>query len=855
MIYDMHNRIVNIDWKKEALQRYFFLLVIMILFVGLFLTSGNYIKKLQKDYQEYILQPEELYGIEKQNLKDFILEEEYLISTTNDPWIEYDIGTKVMAKVIELDFDGVKSDDCWGTIFNTDTWEYHTYYLKNGKVLVYYDEPEELQHLRFDLVSSQSICFKLERIIINSSYGLKIYAVKQIIPLVILCVSAFWGLAQVIYFIKRKEKRKGIVITGILAVLLINLSAIMYQNIFLNEIEQETLLWMILVSSTFSMLTLIRNNNKENSERRIWKEDVKKGLKVILSIIIFALLQVEILELLTETPYNFERFSAGMWNIVIIFLLLNFGYLFMGNLKASMVFVNIFVSILAICNHYFYQFRGNPFELSDCVMAATAVNVIGNYKFGWDDNLSIFLLIELGLICWFQIIDFRRKWTKRSVAAGCLSGGVLVLMVTFYTPGVSYWDQIASARDLGYLNSFVAYARRDLTIEKPEGYSKSVAESILAKYEEEIKVCAENEGSEEKKLPNIIVLMDEAFADLPLTYGFDTDIDGMPFIHSLMENTVKGNLKVSIFGGSTANTEYEFLTGNTLAFLHAGSVPYMQYVKKPQASLASELKKLGYHTIAFHPENPSNYNRNTVYPNLGFDTFISKEDNLEFRESLRGYMTDSADMMNVMEIYESQKGSEPLFLFNVTMQNHGDYNRNESPLEAKVKTVDEELQYTQLLEYLALIKKTDEAFESLISYFEKQENKVIVLMFGDHQPGLDSEIYAAIGSNANTPDASLEEREKMYTVPFIMWANYDIDEEENVLISPGFLRSMLLEKAGVEMSAYDKFLAQCRGEYSAINFIGYYDRDGNLKACDGKYEGEEGLREYWILQYENMFGK
>lgn len=93
-------------------------------------------------------------------------------------------------------------------------------------------------------------------------------------------------------------------------------------------------------------------------------------------------------------------------------------------------------------------------------------------------------------------------------------------------------------------------------------------------------------------------------------------------------------------------------------------------------------------------------------------------------------------------------------------------------------------------------------------------------MFGDHQPGLDSEIYAAIGSNANTPDASLEEREKMYTVPFIMWANYDIDEEENVLISPGFLRSMLLEKAGVEMSAYDKFLAQCRGEYPAINLIG-----------------------------------
>ena len=65
--------------------------------------------------------------------------------------------------------------------------------------------------------------------------------------------------------------------------------------------------------------------------------------------------------------------------------------------------------------------------------------------------------------------------------------------------------------------------------------------------------------------PNLIVIMNESFADYTsIGKGLDLSEDCMPFIHSLTENTIKGTAYVSIFGGNTPNSEYEFLTGNTM---------------------------------------------------------------------------------------------------------------------------------------------------------------------------------------------------------------------------------------------------------------------------------------------------
>ena len=116
--------------------------------------------------------------------------------------------------------------------------------------------------------------------------------------------------------------------------------------------------------------------------------------------------------------------------------------------------------------------------------------------------------------------------------------------------------------------------------------------------------------------------MDEAFSDPAVLGEVDANMDYMPFVHSLQngaENAITGKLHVSVKGGNTANTEFEFLTGNTMAFLPQGSVAYQQYIHEETQSLASYLKSLGYTTRAAHPYKASGWDRETVYPLLGFE--------------------------------------------------------------------------------------------------------------------------------------------------------------------------------------------------------------------------------------------
>ena len=116
--------------------------------------------------------------------------------------------------------------------------------------------------------------------------------------------------------------------------------------------------------------------------------------------------------------------------------------------------------------------------------------------------------------------------------------------------------------------------------------------------------------------------MNEAFSDPSVLGDFTTNEDYMPFVHSLLDgadNTISGHLNVSVKGGNTANTEFEYLTGASMAFLPYGSIPYQQYVKKETPSMASYLSSLGYYTIAMHPYRAAGWDRNLVYPKLGFD--------------------------------------------------------------------------------------------------------------------------------------------------------------------------------------------------------------------------------------------
>lgn len=797
----------------------------------LFLLAGIYLLYLFHTCPQITISQEELYGENNQNLKDFEIFNDGLYSTSGDPWIEYHLEEPICVKLLEIECSGIEIAGLSSEIFNTDTWESETYILKNGTMKISYDNVT-MQNLRFDLVETDAVYLEVKQVVFNSKNGIIFYVLKQCILVLILLITLECLIFQAQEITAgNKLVKKMMPILGLTGILLCA------YNIYYLKVNQTLRTWMYLVITANLLLMLI--GSEIFNKRHLFLESTY--------ILLYAIVDFGLIEIMSGIEYNFKNLNAGLWNLCLwVFAMIIFHLIF-GSIKYAVMIPNVLAMLLGVVNHYFYQFRGNPFQLSDLQMAGTALTVIGNYSFQPDHTLLFCIVAEIMAVCAWCLYDKESQRDKKQVQSEVVLCLLLFTGIFLNKPGVSYWNMKATSQQYGYLNSFVEYARRELSHSQPDGYSLTKVENILNRYDSTV-------VADEDKSPNIIVIMNEAFSDLPAIYEFETEQDGMPFIHGLKENTIKGNMLVSVFGGTTVNTEYEFLSGNTMAFFNGGSNPYMQYVKKEQESITWELKELGYQTLAFHPCNATNYNRNKVYPLLGFDSFTAIEDDLLYTDKLRSYISDKADFENIIAMYEQRNEDLPFYMFNVTMQNHGGYSQVDSQVEETVVPKDENLRYTQLLEYLSLIKETDAAFEELVNYFSNIDDDTIILMFGDHQPGLDMEIYYAMDEKLAASDVTLAERMKMYTVPFVMWANYDIGSEENVLTSPNFLRVKLMEKTGLPLSQYDQFLLECSKSYPAINFMGYFDTDRNLYSVDF-IENVEILKEYEVLQYANVYNK
>ena len=380
-----------------------------------------------------------------------------------------------------------------------------------------------------------------------------------------------------------------------------------------------------------------------------------------------------------------------------------------------------------------------------------------------------------------------------------------------------------------------------LTVDKPAGYSAENAEETLASYED---------TAVPETTPNIIVMMNEAFSDPAVLGDFTPSEDYMPFVHSLMdgaEDTISGYLHVSVKGGNTANTEFEYLTGNTMAFLPQGSIPYQQYIKGEMPSIASWLKNFGYETVAMHPYNASGWDRDTVYPALGFDTFLSLDD-FEGAEIIRKYVSDQADVDKIKEVYENKEEGTPLFLFNVTMQNHSSYTEEFDNFHPDVTV--EGANSTSLTNYLSLLKLSDSAVEDMISYFDAQEEPTVIVFFGDHQP-TDSVINPILKQNGKSASTLTEEEEALrYKVPFFIWANYDIKEEQNVETSANYLAAQTLEAAGLPQPGYFHFLEEFSSTAPVISANHLLLSDGTFSHAEDQ---ENLLNPYASLQYYLLF--
>lgn len=590
------------------------------------------------------------------------------------------------------------------------------------------------------------------------------------------------------------------------------------------------------------MLKYIRANRKQL---------YSYGMMVLAPIFTFYLL-----EFYTHNPFTTMRFPIQLLNIVFFELVMVFLFFLFGRLRAALFIESGLLCLIGLVNYFVIQFRSIPILPWDIFSLKTAASVADNYKYHLDKN-AVFVLIGfliLFLLEWF--VTFKSKLNLRHRFAVLLAPILLLwgfvgmlhqesTIRTFKIYDKLFTPSVMSKRD-GTMLAFLIELQY-LSVEKPTGYRVTEAKALLDSYDTKEKPA---DGTASQNYPNILVIMDEAFSDLNILGDFTTNEDYMPFIRDLMangENTISGYMDVSILGGNTPNTEFEFLTGNSLAFLPQGSVPFQQYVKKELPSLPSHLKELGYRTIAMHPYHSTGWDRNRVYPLLGFEEsyFLNSFSNAEY---VRKYVSDKSCFDQIIAMYETKEEGTPLFLFNVTMQNHSSYSEEYDNFKPSITL--ENRKSKILSNYLSLLKLTDNAVADLIAYFEAQEEDTIIVFFGDHQPSnsVTEPIWKLQGKSGDS--LSTEEERLRYKVPFFIWANYELAKETVPSTSPNYVGLKTLQAAGVPLSSYFHYLEELEETFPSISALGVTDQAGNT--CDVK-EQREALNTYQQLQYYQLF--
>jgi phosphoglycerol transferase MdoB-like AlkP superfamily enzyme len=600
---------------------------------------------------------------------------------------------------------------------------------------------------------------------------------------------------------------------------------------------------------------------------------IYKKYEIIFNVVLFSIFPIAafyLMEFYEHNPFEEVRFMAGFFNIILFELIAWILYFVTGRAKWALRAVFIVAMVFGLINHYVMLFRSTPFVPWDIFSIGTATSVASNYDFAPTAGVVVVTVIFIALIMLMHFVDFRIKWKFRfrliptvlGILALCLFVNALQ-DEDFQTDNYLYPFLFTPAYMTKVNGMAVTFAMdlKFVAVDKPDGYSRQKAKELLDSYTGTDDNTAITDKSD---YPNIIVVMDEAFSDLSVLGGFDTNTDYMPFVHSLEkgnENTITGYLNTSVCGGNTADTEFEFLTGNTMAFLPVGSIPYQQYIKSKTPSLASYLKSIGYATYAQHPYYSSGWNRDTVYPLLGFDnlSFMQDYSNQRF---VREYISDETSFDKIIETYENKPDGQPAFIFNVTMQNHGGYTDTYYGFDNTVTA--DKLNNSALDQYLSLIKLTDEDLKNLIEYFSNVDEKTIVVFFGDHQPNdtVASSVLAANGMDYN--NLSNEELKLRYQVPYVIWANYDIDEATGKDTSVNYLAANVLKAAGVPTNDYQSFLLKLQEEYPIISAV-RTDKtaDKTLDKASNKSDKATGskkkqadsdmLNDYKLLQYYRLF--
>lgn len=568
-----------------------------------------------------------------------------------------------------------------------------------------------------------------------------------------------------------------------------------------------------------------------------------------------------------------KRIVRAILNYVIVAVVFLFFISLTGRLKRGSKISIVFLTVLAVSNAVVYQFKGTLLLPIDLLAVATAMDVADGYQISVNANMIISITFMMGawaaansLPEWNLMIrpkKRRRQWLRvAGIALSCLMVFLFFALdtETFY---YSWWKE-----HNGYPYNIMMNLKM-LRVDKPRGYDEEEVPSIIAQGGDSVILDGYSAADAiQEKFPEyyakygakpiIIGVMNESFSDLNDVGEIQTDKELFSNINRLSSEMIKGNLYTEVYGGGTCDSEYTFLTGNSTILFAENARAYQLYIKDDNSSIAKSLQNQGYETVYMHPETSTNWNRDNIYPLIGFDEFISAgtdKDNPETNDfyggeiNRDGYYSDAATYRYIEKIYEETQ--DPFFVFDVTMQNHGNYLQSYYNLDP-VTITNMSTSYPMANQYVSLVRLSDQEFGNLVDYFEDADRPVIIVMFGDHQPKLDEGFYAEL-SGADLNDWTPEQSQNQQITPFMIWANYDLPDVTYDKMSINYLSTLLIECSGTQMTPYQHYLAWLYKQYPVINKKGVITSDGRyIGFTDLDSQEKTAITQYEYVLYNNI---
>ncbi|MEC0267985.1 LTA synthase family protein [Paenibacillus anseongense] len=572
-----------------------------------------------------------------------------------------------------------------------------------------------------------------------------------------------------------------------------------------------------------------------------------------LPFILIALIPVVIMEILSRGQYiemftwSYKHIIELLYNEWIVFSLLLLFIAIIGRTRVAYWILSGILLVMGLISGIKLKILGVPLTPWDIVLAGEASDMVQYIKNIFTFNvlfmIVLFLAASYFLLYRTQLFMKKVHIKERGIVAVIALGMLAAVYTDLPLPvqkwcGIkaSVWNQVENTQTNGYaLATFLN--TKSMFSEKREGYDDKAVEAIVSNSPK-----PPVKAGDPNVKPNVIVVLSEAFWDPTVIKGVTFSRDPIPFFHQLQQTGTSGTMLSPQYGGGTANVEFEVLTGNSMRFLPQGSIAYNQFITNEVDSLASIYARQGYTSTAISPFYNWYFNSNRVYKDFGFSKYIPIE---YFKPNYSGpYIADSEVAANIIHATDLSDG--PDFVFANTMENHFHFFPGKFPKNTFDVTGDMSPSSQGMLETLAQgINASDRMLKELVEYYEKKGEPTIIAFWGDHLPALGDDYATYIDTKYISGKDDPDFLKKMYSVPLVVWNNFDTERKDKLNISPSYLGPYLIELSKQQGSYYTNYLSQLSKKIPIIPPKDYFE---------AMHINEQDLKDYETLQYDIMFG-